>query len=600
MLCNLLVAYTALAQTTPEWCGTIPTQEQIDYLNQNKAARQAFSYDIQEREPLQIPILNHIVRESDESGGLTTTQLADAIQDLNDFYAAADMEFYECDSVQYINNSNWYDFDKSEETNVLSASYKSGVINIYYFNDVTNGDKDLCGYASFPPSVDRVMMKNSCTTNGTTLIHEIGHYFSVYHTHGKSNCDTTDELVDGSNCATAGDDVCDTDADPNLYFDCNTLLTNSSCAYIGTVTDANNQSYTPPVNNIMSYNLYPGCRTEFTQGQFDRARYSALNDRAYLTCSDYCIPSPVVPMNSNDIYIENVTLEQINSTSGNEGYADFTSTPAAELLPTGSYTLSLQKYDTPNNWAFYWYVWIDYNKNNEFETSELVVQVSNESSDNITQNFVVPADANGITRMRVYLKYSPGYSAPSPCEGAGSIGEIEDYTIMIGNECAPNYSLSGTVYPGLYKAEDYIESDGLVAAGDNVTFQAGNIVTLLPGFNAQADISSKFHALIQACTAGESEAAEVAYNDDIPFVRNFPNPFTGQTTIEFTVSKDTPVTLSVSDANGRKIATLLNNEAKTKGTHQLIFDGSNYPAGIYYYIIQIDEYVGTQKMVLVK
>jgi len=44
----------------------------------------------------------------------------------------------------------------------------------------------------------------------------------------------------------------------------------------------------------------------------------------------------------------------------------------------------------------------------------------------------------------------------------------------------------------------------------------------------------------------------------------------------------------------------LDNEVKAEGTHLSAFDGSNYPAGIYYYTIQAGEYVGTQKMTLVK
>jgi len=83
-------------------------------------------------------------------------------------------------------------------------------------------------------------------------------------------------------------------------------------------------------------------------------------------------------------------------------------------------------------------------------------------------------------------------------------------------------------------------------------------------------------------------------------IRNYPNPFTQQTTIEFTLEKDVPVTLFVSDLTGKQIAVLLDDEQKLKGTHQAIFDGNNYLAGMYYYTIQAGNYVSTQKMTLVK
>ncbi len=58
----------------------------------------------------------------------------------------------------------------------------------------------------------------------------------------------TSELVDGSNCSTDGDLICDTPADPNLQ---NIAL--SSCTYSGTYTDINGDLYSPDTSNIMSY-----------------------------------------------------------------------------------------------------------------------------------------------------------------------------------------------------------------------------------------------------------------------------------------------------------------------------------------------------------
>jgi hypothetical protein len=98
----------------------------------------------------------------------------------------------------------------------------------------------------------------------------------LYHTHGKTNNGTTDELVNGSNCLTAGDDVCDTQADPNLL-----TTTNSSCVYLGTARDQNNQLYVPDTHNHMSY-APKSCRTRFSIGQMNRMACTAFTDRNYL------------------------------------------------------------------------------------------------------------------------------------------------------------------------------------------------------------------------------------------------------------------------------------------------------------------------------
>ena len=82
--------------------------------------------------------------------------------------------------------------------------------------------------------------------------------------------------------------------------------------------------------------------------------------------------------------------------------------------------------------------------------------------------------------------------------------------------------------------------------------------------------------------------------------QSYPNPFTEQTTITFTLTKDAPVTLLVYDSMGREIAALLDTELMTTGTHEMTFDGTDYPSGVYYYTIQAGDFFGTQKMILTR
>jgi len=282
-------------------CGTIPTQQQIDYLNQTRNARKNWN---QSKSPLLIPIQNHVVRETDSTGGLTIVDISFVMNTLNTYYINSNIQFYECASINYINNSTYFDFAQSQEAAIRAANDVTNVINIYYFNSITSSSgSSLCGYTSFPPGPDRVMMKNSCAINGSTIVHELGHYLSLYHTHGPTNTGTTTELVNGSNCSSAGDDLCDTPADPNL----SGLV--SACQYTGTALDANGQSYVPDPTNIMSYSQKV-CRTFLSAGQYNRANYSAINDRGYLNC-----PTPVPPLASFSIL-------NLSSCSGNISFND--------------------------------------------------------------------------------------------------------------------------------------------------------------------------------------------------------------------------------------------------------------------------------------
>jgi len=177
-------------------------------------------------------------------------------------------------------------------------------------------------------------------------------------------------------------------------------------------------------------------------------------------------------------------------------------------------------------------------------------------------------------------------------------------TNAIGGDCETNITHTGTINSGTYKASNSITSSATVNSGNNVTYQAGNNIRLNTGFIAKN--GSTFFARISGCSANLDSGSEESVenktdeaNNEITF-KNYPNPFTGQTTIEFILSKDTPVTLFVSDLTGRQIVMLLDNEQRTQGTHLMTFDGSKYAAGMYYYTIQAGEYTGTQKMILVK
>lgn len=256
-------------------CAAHATNGQNNYMNQTLRERQNYVDDSRVG-TIYIPVRHIIVRRTDGTGGISTSDLQDAMDELNAAYTVANVQFYEC-SKAYVNSDTYYDFDQSEEA-ALAASYEvSNVVNIFHCNTVTNaaGTASYCGYAYYPGGSDRIVMSNSCTTNGSTFIHEFGHYFSVRHTHNAGN-----ELVDGSNCSTAGDQICDTPADPTL----SSGTVNGACVYTGVATDANGDSYTPQTTNYMSYSR-KSCRTDFSTGQIARIRYSAINDRAYLTCS---------------------------------------------------------------------------------------------------------------------------------------------------------------------------------------------------------------------------------------------------------------------------------------------------------------------------
>ncbi|HIO26164.1 MAG TPA: T9SS type A sorting domain-containing protein, partial [Flavobacteriaceae bacterium] len=132
--------------------------------------------------------------------------------------------------------------------------------------------------------------------------------------------------------------------------------------------------------------------------------------------------------NSSYEWIDLVALNGMSNATGDDGgYADYTSQVAS--LPYGSNTIQISAGFSGSSYREYWKIWIDYNKNGTFESSELMVSGSSSSSNTLSATFTVPTSAlAGTTRMRVSMKYN---AAQTACESF-SYGEVEDYTVNIG------------------------------------------------------------------------------------------------------------------------------------------------------------------------
>lgn len=256
-------------------CGTVVTEEQEAFVEKHLKEMNAFN-GAMTRGIRDFPLKIHIIRRSDGTGGMSLFNLKTAINDLNKFYINANIRFVILDNIHYIDDDEYYDFDTEYEEDICGRYDEANVINLYFFNSIRTGINTLCGYAYFPKGHDRVLMTNTCAMNGSTLPHEFGHYFMLYHTHGRSNTGATDELIDQSNCTVAGDKVCDTPADPNL-----SGKVDKDCSYTGKERDKNGIPYAPDTYNMMSY-APKKCRQKFTKGQFARVNYTALHHRSYL------------------------------------------------------------------------------------------------------------------------------------------------------------------------------------------------------------------------------------------------------------------------------------------------------------------------------
>ncbi|HEV8538172.1 MAG TPA: T9SS type A sorting domain-containing protein [Bacteroidota bacterium] len=84
--------------------------------------------------------------------------------------------------------------------------------------------------------------------------------------------------------------------------------------------------------------------------------------------------------------------------------------------------------------------------------------------------------------------------------------------------------------------------------------------------------------------------------------QNYPNPFNPATTIEFSLTAESFVTLKVYNLLGQEVATLAENEQFDEGTNEVVFDASKMASGVYYYrmIVNNGDFQEVKKMLLMK
>lgn len=252
-------------------CGTVITPQQAaDELSLNKAAFTVPDLCLKK----EISIYAYIVKDSLGITGITPADINAGIAIVNTYFAPICLSFKVCKFI-YIDNWKYDKFhQKKEEDEVRNLYCTPKAINMFFVKTIED-PAGVAGYAPLATSLpanpnDIIVIQKSSAAAGLVITHELGHFFGLYHTF---ETQFGAELVDGSNCATAGDRICDTEAD----IDPGTGTV--PCPYTGVSKDLAGNFYMPPVGNIMAYH---SCKCKFTTGQYNRMAFVFLNFRKYL------------------------------------------------------------------------------------------------------------------------------------------------------------------------------------------------------------------------------------------------------------------------------------------------------------------------------
>lgn len=226
-----------------------------------------------------VQVYIHIVRKNNGGGSdvISNNEALNGFFQMQNAYAPYNICFV-LKGIGYINKTKFYNYKDSDFNSLTGTNISSDAIDIYI---VPNRSNTVLGRATGIPG--RAFMIQRDYVNTGVFSHEMGHCLGLYHTHEASFCS---EAINGSNCSTCGDLVCDTPADPGL----GSSNVNTSCIYNGS------GGYNPHTRNIMSYSRV-ACLTDFTDGQKNRI-LSIIPNSSLLSAR----------LSPSDITISNITF----------------------------------------------------------------------------------------------------------------------------------------------------------------------------------------------------------------------------------------------------------------------------------------------------
>ncbi len=131
--------------------------------------------------------------------------------------------------------------------------------------------------------------------------------------------------------------------------------------------------------------------------------------------------------------------------------------------------------------------------------------------------------------------------------------------------------------------------------------QKVNPLTILDGPAAVTQKSkstgNRFGITITPSTSVSNEPTDTPITFGLE--QNYPNPFNPSTTIKYSVGEAGPVTITVYNVMGQKVAELLNT-IRSAGEYQVTWNADNQASGIYYYRLTAPGQVITRQMTLIK
>jgi hypothetical protein len=309
---SLLSSLQAQESKPTNFCGTAPGKTAwLEQYQRNKNLFPERSF-----QTIYMPMTVTILANDDGSVGYSINNILDEICQLNEDFKPVGIYFYLDSPIRTINNTLWNNHKKYEEGDGIFNNNVAKTINTYYGSDAAGN----CGYTL--PGTGIVLAKGCMGAASHTWAHEMGHELSLPHTFsgwegivysaGKPTPDSIEgfpvELVDRSNCSTAGDGFCDTPAD---Y-----LSDRWTCNNVGKsafeLKDPLGKTFRSDGTFFMSYSN-EACMSRFSNEQMDAMRANCLSEKLEMvnTTLDIKTITETTKLLSPDNNAQNVKAEDV-------------------------------------------------------------------------------------------------------------------------------------------------------------------------------------------------------------------------------------------------------------------------------------------------
>jgi hypothetical protein len=229
--------------------------------------------------------------------------------------------------------------------------------------------------------------------------------------------------------------------------------------------------------------------------------YSSSVNFSTVSAIIYCPASSATAAN---LFINNVSVANITNASGASTYSNFSTTPVLQvnLAKVANNTMTITSNIAAANFAM---VFIDYNKDGNFDTTERVLNFPVTNASSFTGSFIVPSSAleGQSLRMRVLLGFAGaaniGLNAPASwvCGTNFNDGEVEDYNVVVSAALSTSETANPTdgiqIYPNpvsdvlnVTKVSDkatykIYSAAGQLAGSGNITNGKINVTSLVKG-----------------------------------------------------------------------------------------------------------------------